>query len=1619
MASYSDKVVNLGTKTTSGATVTFTYSASDINNAINSAGIPSDCKVSRVVVVFRGAKSSSWFTDGDADITMSISGYSKTHKDVVANNGTNDNFSSDDVVCSSDNIKGYLQSNGRFSHNLSFSMSKGASSTYWRCEASLRIDYVTYSTITVGVNNSAGGYVSPTGGSYYTGETFSVSATPYSGYVFSGWGDANGNITTTANPYSFTVGNNTTFYAIFKGITYHVEYDGNGATSGSTSKSTHTYGTSSTLTANGFSRAGCAFLGWSADKYAKQATYSNQQSISTLTTTNGATIKLYAVWYITPDIGYDNLFSLSKWTNSTSGRLPEGVQASMIINNEEGSIRITENNGSNKDIYTLYGGAAEYFHVQVSSNTNYHIHLNMEQKKSGSLGQFFVFFYNSNGDAASVSHQGWREKDPQGNPTLNSTKEYILSFTTPSNCTKIGMRFGIYNIGADVVFSNIRIYKDTGENGTYQRIIKKINYKTRDLRTLSKLYTPTKEGYTFNNWYQYENLTSPVNLAWAQQIETGSPVYSKWTEHKYTINFNGGLGTVTGTTNSIQNVLYDTEVKLTKNGFKRAGYKFLGWSTDPNHGSASWNDEAIVSGLAGKASDNDVITLYAIWERLKYTIKWKNIDGKGGSRLQENVEGGTWPSCPYEVKKDYNETYHYHFNNKWTPVLQTVDGDPLNIIEYEAIFDEEGHKFHTEVIQPSGNYQGYDLHSCTVDSVCAYSYKDNYKWGITFKNGDEDGAEEYIKITPGKKPTYTQIPTKRPEERIVYIFDEENPWTPPIITSPTDNPHEKGNMVYTPNFKAETRYYKITFLKMNEEVQEIYYLEYEEKIIPPEPLYEETSEFYFEFLGWQRIDNGSNEVITNWDEYVFSNAVYKAVYKEQRRKYQVEWWENEERLLGITEVEYGSSPKYPDTWAKPEKPSDNENIYVFAGWDDKSDDLDAFPEDTQLPDVIGPTKYVAHFAPKDRYYKIRWVNESLEEGKEGRLYYEEGILFGVSPRFNVEKYGTPIHPILENDIDGIFEEEQLAYEFTFIGWKTKINDTPVENDGIRFEGEITYIAAYSKIPKYYETKINRFYGDEYGPTEIYLTRYGEWLYPDAMLNDVFGFNFIRWEKQPENGNREFFSDKQKANIRVTGNAEYWAIYEGIECSVRWLDYDRTVLKLEKRNYRDKPLENITHASPSRERDNKYHYSFSGWFLQQGRATSEGEILGDVTYIARYARHNHIWSNAQYTYKDDGTQCTAHRYCNVNGEYHDQSRTIKTIPTIKDGDDATCTEKGYTTYIANFYDDWNRPGPLEPLRLEDINPKGHDYAPATSLGNNIKDYILDGEVYNTQHYIYCKRCNLNYTQDHNWEPEDTGGLITSYAACLVGGKKKIRCQTYGCKGFYEIEILPEGHKLQEKEQIDSTCTKIGYEQHQQCNVCGLYFSQNDNKWSYGHYKNPYIISPLGHNYEIDTDKTKKANCVEYGVAVEACTRHCGEPGEKIETIIPPRGHDWTWQSTITFPTCTQEGEDIYYCQNTNDNKETALYKKCEYDPKKVIIPKEPHQPKIEKGEKPTCTKDGLTDGSVCKICNTELIPQRILPALGHKYIAKSLVPAENTLRREIRYGCTRKGCTHHYNIQFVK
>ena len=79
-------------------------------------------------------------------------------------------------------------------------------------------------------------------------------------------------------------------------ISYTIKFDGNGATSGSTSEMNMTYGTEKNLTANGFEKTGYSFGGWNTMSNGSGTSYSDQQLVSNLTTTDGVIITLYARW---------------------------------------------------------------------------------------------------------------------------------------------------------------------------------------------------------------------------------------------------------------------------------------------------------------------------------------------------------------------------------------------------------------------------------------------------------------------------------------------------------------------------------------------------------------------------------------------------------------------------------------------------------------------------------------------------------------------------------------------------------------------------------------------------------------------------------------------------------------------------------------------------------------------------------------------------------------------------------------------------------------------------------------------------------------------------------------------------------------------------------------------------------------------------------------------------------------------------------------------------------------------------------------------------------------------------------------------------------------------------
>lgn len=100
-------------------------------------------------------------------------------------------------------------------------------------------------------------------GSYTTGTSVTITATPNTGYLFTSWTD-NGVVVSNSSPYTFVLNASKTLVANFTAITYTLTTSAtNGSIAVSPNQSTFNSGSSVTLTAT--ANAGYVFTGWSGD----------------------------------------------------------------------------------------------------------------------------------------------------------------------------------------------------------------------------------------------------------------------------------------------------------------------------------------------------------------------------------------------------------------------------------------------------------------------------------------------------------------------------------------------------------------------------------------------------------------------------------------------------------------------------------------------------------------------------------------------------------------------------------------------------------------------------------------------------------------------------------------------------------------------------------------------------------------------------------------------------------------------------------------------------------------------------------------------------------------------------------------------------------------------------------------------------------------------------------------------------------------------------------------------------------------------------------------------------------------------------------------------------------
>ena len=493
--------------------------------------------------------------------------------------------------------------------------------------------------------------------------------------------------------------------------TYTIKFNGNGSTSGSTASMTMTYGVAKNLTANGFKKTGNSFVKWNTKANGSGTSYTNKQSVKNLTSTQGATVNLYAQWdpydlkvYYNANGGsidstkyylssknvykesdskryyqawtynstkadglvnastfglYKTGYRFTKWGTSTTG--------GTLFDQNDATVKPTDLNSSIKT-----GDCTRTLYAQWTPNT-YTIKFNGNGSTSGSTAQMSMTYdvaknLTANGFTKSGYHfSGWNTK-ADGTGTSYYNKQSVKNLTATHGAT--------ITLYAQWDTNSYTIAFDG--NGNTGGTTSSMTMKFDVAKNLNKNgYTRT--GYTFSKWNTKAN-GSGTNYTNQQSVKNLTTVnggtfylYAQWTPNTYTIKFNGN-GATSGSTASMS-MTYDVAKNLTANGFKKTGYIFDGWNTNSSGTGTNYTDKQSVKNLT--STNGGTVTLYAKWKPITYTIKFNGNGATGGSTASM--------SMTYDVAKNLTANGFTRTSYKFIGWNTKADGTGTNYTNKQSV----------------------------------------------------------------------------------------------------------------------------------------------------------------------------------------------------------------------------------------------------------------------------------------------------------------------------------------------------------------------------------------------------------------------------------------------------------------------------------------------------------------------------------------------------------------------------------------------------------------------------------------------------------------------------------------------------------------------------------------------------------------------------------------------------------------------------------------------------------------------------------------------------------------------------------------------------------------------
>ena len=174
--------------------------------------------------------------------------------------------------------------------------------------------------------------------------------------------------------------------------------------------------------------------------------------------------------------------------------------------------------------------------------------------------------------------------------------------------------------GQNIVEDKLPVLTSDSEKTVYQITINlndsdstenETRYTNSDLQAL----TPTREGYTFDGWYESADCSGE---AVTTITDTTATLYAKWTPNTYTVTLHTNDGTI-AEGEKLTSYTYGVGAKLpTENEITKTGYTFAGW-----YESANFSGDSVAA--IGKDAIGDK-AYYANWTANEYDVTL-NTDG--------------------------------------------------------------------------------------------------------------------------------------------------------------------------------------------------------------------------------------------------------------------------------------------------------------------------------------------------------------------------------------------------------------------------------------------------------------------------------------------------------------------------------------------------------------------------------------------------------------------------------------------------------------------------------------------------------------------------------------------------------------------------------------------------------------------------------------------------------------------------------------------------------------------------------------------------------------------------------------------------------------------------------